>query len=148
MDGKSLQLSVSFRAKGHPAVLSTHPTTIEVTKERNLTPKGDCVVAVCSSMGAEDLPDTLKAALGQSDTMARVVFGVGRFEFEVHGKGDPRLLLSHPTDLVIRRSGFVSDRTLMIQADKSAIDLPRGMVRLLQDPSSTVTIEISTSTRE
>lgn len=80
--------------------------------------------------------------------MAKVVFGVGRFEFEVHGRGDPRLLLSHPTDLVIRRSGFVSDRTLMIHADKSAADLPRGMVRLLQDPRNSVTIEISTRLRE
>jgi hypothetical protein len=99
-------------------------------------------------MGARDLPEALRVALARSDTLARVVFGVGRFDFEIHGKGDPRLILSHPTDLVIRRSGFVSDRTLMIHADNSAIDLPRGMVRLLQDPSNTVTIEISTSTGE
>ena len=141
-------LSASFRAKGHPAVLSTHSTTIEVTRERDLTSRGDCVVAVCSDMGARDLPDPLKTALTRSDTMARVAFGVGPFEFEVHGKGDPRLILSHHTDLVIRRSGFVSDRTLMIHADKSAMDFPRGMVRLLQDPRSTVTIEISTRTLE
>lgn len=141
-------MRVNFEARGHPAVLSTHPTTIEVTREANLTPRGDCVVAVCSGMGARDLPSALRAALARSDTMAKVVFGVGRFEFEVHGRGDPRLLLSHPTDLVIRRSGFVSDRTLMIHADKSAADLPRGMVRLLQDPRNSVTIDISTSFQE
>lgn len=148
MEVMSRQLSVSFRAKGHPAVLSTHPTTIEVTKERSLTSRGDCIVAVCSGMGARDLPDALRAALLRSETIAKVVFGVGQFEFVVHGKGDPRLILSHPSDLVIRRSGFVSDRTLMIHADKSAIDLPRRMVQLLKDPTNTVSIEISTSTRE
>lgn len=139
---------MSFRAKGHPSVLSTHPTTIEVTKEIDLTPKGDCIVAVCSGIGARDLPDAVRLALSRSDTAAKVVFGVGQFEFTVHGEGHPGLTLSHPTDLVIRRSGFVSDRTLMIHADKSAVDLPRDMVRLLQDPRRTVTIQVSTSTRE
>jgi uncharacterized protein len=139
---------VSFSAKGHPAVLSTHSTAIEVTKERDLTSRGDCIVAVCSGMGARDLPNALRAALARSETIARAVFSVGGFEFEVRGRGDPGLKLSHPTDLVIRRSGFVSDRTLMIHADKSAKDIPRGMVRLLQDPTNAVLIEISTSTRE
>ena len=119
-----------------------------MTKERDLTSKGDCIIAVCSGMGARDLPNALRAALARPDTLARVVFSVGRFKFEVHGRGDRRLALSHPTDLVIRRSGFISDRTLMIHADKSALDLPRGMVQLLQDPSNSLTIEVSTSTRE
>ncbi len=61
----------------------------------------------------------------------------------VDGRGDPRLTFSHETDLVVRKSGFISDRTLMIHADKSSMDIPRDMVRLLQDPTSRVTVEIS-----
>ena len=141
-------LSVSFSAKGHPAMLSTHPSTIEITKESRLTSRGDCIVAVYSEMGANDLPDALKVTLARPNTIARVVLSVGPFEFVVHGRGDPRLSLSHPTDLVIRRSGFTSDRTLMIHADKSAVDLPRGMVRLLRDSINTVSIRITTSTQE
>jgi len=61
----------------------------------------------------------------------------------VEGRGDPRLTFSHQTDLVVRKSGFISDRTLMIHTDKSSMDIPRDMVRLLQDPTCRVTVEIS-----
>jgi len=44
---------------------------------------------------------------------------------------------------VVRRSGFISDRTLMIHADKAASDLPREMVRMLKDRRNSVSIEIS-----
>jgi hypothetical protein len=71
------------------------------------------------------------------------VLRVGPFEFVVEGKGDPRLTFSHDTDLVVRKSGFVSERTLMILANKSSMDIPRHMVRLLQDPTNRVTVEIS-----
>lgn len=134
-----------FRAHGHPSVLSTHETTIEITKETRLSSGGDCVVAVGSSTGAQDLPGDLKAAISRSDSRAMVVVSAGAFSFVIRGRGDSRLTLSHPTDLVIRRSGFISDRTLMIHSDKAAKDLPREMVRLLQDPTTTVSVEISTS---
>ena len=55
--------------------------------------------------------------------------------------------LSHATDFVTRRSRFVSDRTLMIHADKAARDLPREMVLLLKDPKTRVTIELSASVK-
>ena len=45
--------------------------------------------------------------------------------------------------MVVRKSAFISDRTLMIHADKSSIDIPRDMVRMLQDPKNIVTVEIS-----
>lgn len=137
-----------FHAQGHPSVLSTHEMTIEITKETDLSPRGDCVVAVGSSMGARDLPNDLKFSISRSEAKARVVLSTGPFSFVIRGRGDSRLTLSHPTDLVIRRSGFISDRTLMIHSDKSANDLPREMVRLLQDPTTTVSIEISTSSED
>ena len=141
-------MRVCFQAFGHPSVLSTHPTTLEITRERSLSTRGDCVVAVGSSKGAVDLPHDLKVALARSDVNAKLVLRVGSLRFIVRGTGDPRLTLSHPTDMVVRRSGFISDRTLMIHADKSASDLPREMVHLLQDPKITVSIEISTTDGE
>jgi hypothetical protein len=90
-----------------------------------------------------NLPEDLKRALSSSAGRGRVALRVGTFEFAVEGRGDPRLTFSHETDLVVRKSGFISDRTLMIHADKSSIDIPRDMVRLLQDPTSRVTVEVS-----
>lgn len=61
----------------------------------------------------------------------------------VEGRGDPRLTFLHETDMVVRKSAFISDRTLMIHADKSSMDIPRDMVRMLQDQKNIVTVEIS-----
>ena len=135
-------MSFTFLAHGHPAVVSNHATTIEITKESHLTPKGNCVVAIKSSVGLVDIPDDLKRVLSNRKGRARVTLTIGTFQFVIEGSGDPRLTFSSPTDLVIRRSGFISDRTLMIHADKSASDIPRRMVRLLQNPKSRVAIQI------
>jgi uncharacterized protein len=132
-----------FHAYGHPAILSTHPTTLEITTSHELTRRGDCVVAVKSSSAARNLPEDLKRALSSSSGRGRLAIRVGPFDFTVEGRGDPRLTFSHETDLVVRKSAFISDRTLMIYADKSSMDIPRDMVRMLQDPNNRVTVEIS-----
>ncbi len=132
-----------FHAYGHPAILSTHPTTLEITTSHELTRRGDCIVAVKSPSAVRNVPEDLKRVLSSSSGRGRLRLQVGRFEFAVEGKGDPRLTFSHETDLVVRKSGFISDRTLMIHTDKSSMDIPREMVRLLQDPTCRVTVEIS-----
>ena len=132
-----------FHAYGHPAILSTHPSTLEITTTHELTRRGDCVVAVKSSGAVRNLPEDLKRVLSSSRGRARLALRVGPFEFTLEGRGDPRLTFSHDTDLVVRKSAFISDRTLMIHADKSSIDIPRDMVRLLQDANNSVTVEIS-----
>ena len=136
-------VSSIFHAYGHPAILSTHPTTLEITTSSELTPRGDCVVAVKSSSAVQNLTEDLKQALSSSDGRGRLELRVGPFEFIVLGRGDPRLTFLHETDMVVRKSGFISERTLMIFADKSSMDIPREMVRMLQDPTSRVTVEIS-----
>lgn len=96
-----------------------------------------------SSGAVRNIPEDLKRILSSSSGRGRLALRVGPYEFTVEGKGDPRLTFFHGTDLVVRKSAFISDRTLMIHADKSSIDIPRDMVRMLQDPKNTVTVEIS-----
>jgi hypothetical protein len=136
-------MSVTFQATGHPTILSTHQTTLEITKDAHLSTRGDCIVAVNASIGPPELPKRLRDTLSKSGSKAMLCLTVDGRQFVVHGEGDPRLTLAHPTDFVIRRSGFVSDRTLMVRADKSAYDVPREIVRLLQDPGTKVTIVIA-----
>lgn len=102
-------------------------------------------MAVKSSGAVRNLPEDLKRALSNSTGSGRLSLRVGPYEFTVEGRGDPRLTFSHETDLVVRKSAFISDRTLMIHADKSSMDIPRDMVRMLQDQNNRVTVEISAS---
>ena len=67
---------------------------------------------------------------------------IGSLSFAVSASGDPRLQLSHEHDIVIRRSDFISDRTLAVRADASAKDIPREMVDLLRNPKTIGRLEI------
>jgi len=47
-------------ALGHELIRSTHRTTFEVTKDRTLTARGDCIIAVGADKGAADLSEDFK----------------------------------------------------------------------------------------
>ncbi len=136
-------MSFSLHARGHPSVLSTHPTTLEVTVDTRVTSRGNCIVAVGAECGLGQLPHRLKQALSSDIARGRLTIKVRGYSFTVLGRGSQGLTFASPTEMVVRKSGFVSDRTLMIHANKSAIDIPRKMVALLQDPDQTVIVEIS-----
>ena len=50
--------------------------------------------------------------------------------------GSDRLTFKHKSDIVVRKSEFVCDRTLAIRANKSARDINREIVELLKDPKT------------
>lgn len=131
---------VEFR--GHRMVRSTHPTTIEVTTEEYLTESGDCIIGVGASKGCAGLSTAVKEAIRRQGSRVRVRVVVDSLSFEVRAFGDPRLRLSDPHEMVIRRSDFASDRTLAIGADASSRDIPREIVRLLRNPDREGRMEI------
>ncbi len=141
-------MSFVFHGRGHPEVLSTHRTTLEITKDPSLTKKGNCIVAVASSAGLVDLPRELKDAISSSKSRVSLVLDVNGDSFTVEGRGDGTMSLSDPNAIVVRKSTFISDRTLMVKADKAAFDIPRRIVRMLQDPNQQVTITISAVSRD
>lgn len=132
--------AVEFR--GHPLVKSTHQTTIEVTAEEYLTEEGECIIGVGASKGCAGLSPDVQAGIRRQGSRVTVRILAHALSFEVKAWGDPRLRLSDPRDLVIRRSDFASDRTLAVRADAAARDIPREMVRLLKDPSTRGRLEI------
>lgn len=131
-DSGSWVESIGFR--GHPMVRSLHRTTIEVTTEGSLTESGDCIVGVAADKGCAALSAELKAALRARDAKVTITLEVAGESFTFGARGDDGLELSHPHDVVIRRSGFLSDRTLAVRATAAAADVPRTMVRRLKDP--------------
>lgn len=133
-------MEILIAARGHKNVLAFHRTTIEITKDTHLTPAGDCIVAVGSDKGFTDFSSEEKARLQSSDIT--VTFSCEGDEWSVSGRGDPSLAMTHPTEMVMRKSLFCCPRTLLIGADKAACDMPREMVEKLQDPSAEVSISI------
>ena len=127
-----MEASCEFKAWGHPNVRATHPSTLEITRETRLTPRGDCIVAVAAELAALTLPSNVKKLIRRENSTVILELKVGGETFKIKGCGSPRLRLTHPTDLVARRSGYTCPRTLMVHADKASADLPRKMVESLQ----------------
>ncbi len=135
-------------AKGHKNVLATNQNTLEITRELHLSKRGDCIIAVASNKGVGDLSDGFKRLLRQDAARLAVRIEAGSAEDVVTGWGDPRLVLTHSTDSVVRKSNYVCDRTLAVGADKAAIDLSRQLVKKLKNPQQRVDIALTIETPE
>jgi hypothetical protein len=123
-------------------VRSLHSNTIEITTEEHLTEKGDCIVGVGAAKGCSQLSEALKTALRAEQARVTIRVLVGNESFELAAEGDQGLELSHPEDIVIRRSRFMSSRTLAVGATAAARDIPRSIVSRLKNPETVGVLEI------
>jgi hypothetical protein len=108
--------------------------TIEVTKERDLTPRGDCIIGVNASKACSDLPETLKSRLRDTNSIVQMTIVVDGMEYGLRARGSPDLILAHKHDIVIRKSAYICPRTFVIRCDGASSNMPREMVCLLKDP--------------
>ncbi len=119
-------------AYGQENVTSKHRTTIEITRDSEISRRADCIIGVGADRGICDLSSEFKGLARRSDSVIRAVFKVDDLEEVVTGSGHPDLSFTHKTDFVIRKSDFICPRTFMIKADKSSSDLDSGFVERLK----------------
>ncbi|HEY7226773.1 MAG TPA: DUF371 domain-containing protein [Nitrososphaeraceae archaeon] len=122
--------------QGHKNILSLHSRTIEITKDSKLTKKGDCIVGVSANKACEDLDPALRQKLRTSDTVVKIGIIVEPYEFNISGFGNNHLEVTHKHDIVLRKSNYVDSRTLIVSCNKSAIDIPRYLIKALNDPEA------------
>lgn len=140
-----MQVNEVILAYGHRNVLASHESTLEITKEKDLSTRGDCIVAVSANKGMSDLSADFVRALRQRCAKVTLLIKAGEIAETVNAVGNPTLVLAHPTEIVVRRSSYICNRTLAIQADKAACDLSRKLVERLKDPAQKVKIELTVS---
>jgi hypothetical protein len=129
-------------AQGHKNILAMHKTTLEFTKDKHLTKKGDCIVAVAADKGLADLSAEFKLNLRKPYAHLKVLIEADEIREQVEAQGSPNLILTHSKDMVIRKSDFVGNRTLAIHADKAANDLSRVLVEKLKSSKQEVKITL------
>ena len=132
--------------RGHPNISAKHRTTLEITTKEDLTPRGDCIIAVGSNKGAKQLSESFKKLAKKENSTITMAIKVGTQTEIIKGCGDPRLTFSHPHDIVVRKSSYYSDRTVMVKANKAAIDLNRKLVELIRNAEKEVEIKLTVET--
>ena len=114
--------------KGHKNVTSLHKSTFEITKDAEIGPAADCIIGVDMDMTMLNFPEEFRERIADSNTKIIVELKTENGFDTITGWGHEDLTLTHPTDIVIRKSDYVCPRTLMIRADKAARDLDRDLV--------------------
>ncbi len=126
-------------AWGHTNILCTHRTTIEIIKGKNLTKKGDCVLAVNASKACFDLTPDLKNQI-KSGNRFKIILKVDGEQDYFYGFGNKDLKLLDKNDMVFRKSFFICERTVLINCSKSSKELSRKLIDNLKHPEKKLTI--------
>lgn len=140
------ELKEIILAHGHENILATHRTTFEITKEADLSKRGNCVIAVSADKAIDDLGFKFKESMRKKDAKIAILIRAGGATETVNASGSQRLVLTHANDIVVRKSDYVCKRTLAIQADKAAYELSRRLVEKLKSPTQNVQITLKVKT--
>jgi len=132
----------TLEAWGHKNIRATNEKTLEITRENWLTKRGDCIIAVNATKGLSDLSEEFKRTARDGDAKITLELRVNSFIEVIRGVGNPLLTFRSPISMVIRKSDYTCDRTLMIHSDKATSDLNRNLVSLLQNPGQKIDIKL------
>jgi hypothetical protein len=121
-------------AFGHNNILCTHKTTIELTKNKFLTKRGNCILGVNASKSCENLNSKLKNFI-RKGCKINVIIRSGDLTDSFYGFGSKSLTLIDKEDLVFRKSNFICDRTVLINCSKASIDLKSNLIEKLKNPN-------------
>jgi len=141
-----MEVTDYIHAYGHRNIQAAHRTTLEITKENELTTKGDCIIAVSADKALIDLSSEFKDALRKKGAKVTILIEAEDVTDTINAAGGGNLILTHPTDMVLRKSGYVCNRTLAIRANKAACDLSKELVQRLRNPWQKVNVTLTVRT--
>lgn len=123
---------LTFTAKGHENVLSTHRNTVEFTHETHLTLRGDCILGVCANYSIEEIQQ--KKFHGK----IKISMSIDDVSDEIIAEYNPEFVNKH--EMVIRKTAFTDQRTFAIYATKAAKDISSILVERMKDPNAVLSI--------
>jgi len=129
-------------AYGHRNISAKHPTTLEITTESDITPRGDCIIGVKANKAIADLEPRFKEIVKRDDAILVILLRSGEYKDVIVAQGSSKLILSDKRRLIIRKSGYIEPATLGIHANKAAKDIDRNLIRVLIDTESILKIDI------
>lgn len=129
-------MEYSFFSFGHSNITAKHKNTIEFTKDKDLTLKGDCIIGVNSDFDLKKIKELIK-----NSKKIRILIKVDDLTEEITCKTNPDF--DDNEEIVIRKSDFVSKRTLGIKADKACSDLNKEFIKKLAEKDKKIEIKLN-----
>jgi len=132
-------MQYKFHAYGHQNILGTHKATLEFTKDEEVSLKGDCIVGVNADFELKDLKEFIK---GRESKKVSITIETSdrKIKESIAAEMNPEFNSSH--ELVIRKTDFISERTLAIRANKAAFELNKELIGFLKEKRSKINVII------
>ena len=125
-------------AYGHPNILATHKTTLEFTKDCDLSLRGNCIVGVKADFELSKIKNLIKNCKKIKITIEAVSDKTIREIIEAELNPD----FSDNNEFVIRTTDFVSERTYAIKSNKAAFELKKDLISLLKNKKNKIVVII------
>ena len=131
-----------FTCFGHQNITSKHKTTLEFTKDKYLTLKGDCIVGIKADFSLLQLKKFIKSLKNNKKIIIiiEILNNDNKIIEKINAEINPDF--NSERDIVIRKSDFVDNRTLANKADKAAIDLNSDLIENIKNNNRKIKIMI------
>lgn len=127
-------MKYKFSCYGHKNLLGTHKTTLEFTKDTELSINGNCIIGV----GADFELSKIRKLLEFEHIIIRI--SAAGMTDKITAKVNPHF--NDDEEIVIRLGEYDSTRTLGVRADKASQHLNRKLMENMADPNQKMTVEI------
>ena len=130
-----------FHACGHPNILGAHKTTLEFTKDREVTLEGDCIIGVNADFELEKIRNFIKNSINKKITITiQAISKLKKLQETVLAELNPNF--NDETEFVIRKADFVSERTFATSSNRAAFELNRDLMNYLKEKKNRIAIII------
>ena len=135
-------MGYSFTCNGHQNITSKHKTTLEFTKDKYLTLKGDCIVGIKADFSLLQLKKFIKSLKNNKKIIIiiEILNNDNKIIEKINAEINPDF--NSEKDIVIRKSEFKDYRTLAIKADKASCDLNMELIKNIKNNNRKIKIII------
>lgn len=137
-------MQYKFNAYGHPNILGTHKTTLEFTKDKEVSLKGDCIVGVNADFDSNKIKKFIINSKNKNITITIQPISKNKKYKKIKEIINAELNPSFDSgkEFVIRKTDFVSERTFAIRSNKAAFNLNRDLIGFLKEKKNRISFII------
>ena len=135
-------MQYTFHAYGHPNILATHKTTLEFTKDSELSPKGDCIVGVKADFELSEIKDFIRKA---KNNKIKIIIETENKKIIDLIEAELNPNFNDNNEIVIRKTDFASERTLAYRSNKAAFALKMALIDFLKEKRNKITVILKSS---
>ena len=132
-------MQYKFHAYGHPNILATHKTTLEFTKDSELSLKGNCIIGVEADFELNEIKRFMEKSKTKKITIT-ITTSDKKIKEIIKAEINPDF--NDEREMVIRKTDFFSGRTYAVGADKAGFELNKNLIGFLKVKNNKINVVI------